>query len=207
MSASLTTRSTSGIAPPLQHVASSPSWIRTWIIQEITLAREIVVLYGSVELPWQLFVNLGLLSATISFGPITSRSLVTQRTIDAIQALGIRTNMAIKMRMRQQSSSLEKKDILAILAENRFTNATDIRDKIYGFYGLAYDSARFVTVDYSKSATETYESFVRRYIEQTQSLNVIFACVAQDGKGTAGSRSALLGPRLVLESAHTTYYL
>lgn len=157
----------------LQHVISSPYWSRTWIVQEITLAREIVVLYGSVELPWQLFVNLAMLSATISLGPVTDRPPVTQRKVDAIVDFGIGIDTATKMRMRQQSSSLENKDILAIIAGNRFTDATDIRDKIYGFYGLAYDSARFVTVDYSKSATETYETFARRYIEQTQSLNVI----------------------------------
>jgi hypothetical protein len=72
-----------------------------------------------------------------------------------------------KTRELYQGPSAEKKDILSVVRQSIGTDASDLRDKIFRLYGLAYDSARFVTVDYSKSIVEVYESFVRRYIQQT----------------------------------------
>lgn len=159
----------------LEHLASSPYWRRAWIVQEATLARELIMLYGSADLQWPFFCILNSLSATYTLGPITSVSPSSDRKHSALVQLYLATGGLQKMRDRQQSSSSEENDILNVLTSSTQTEASDLRDKIFGIYGLAHDSARFVTVDYTKSVFEVYESFVRRYIEQTQRLNIILS--------------------------------
>jgi hypothetical protein len=68
----------------LEHLASSPYWPRTWIRQEIAMAREIVLLYGSTALQWPMLRTLNVISpATSTMGPSVFVSSLRQRKDNA----------------------------------------------------------------------------------------------------------------------------
>jgi hypothetical protein len=136
-------------------------------LQEIALAREIVVLYGSVALPWDFFKRLDVMSVLILWNTVVGMKPRQDFKIAAMEKFKTIT-LFIQAREKQQVWTDGRKDILTLLHEYSYLDATDMRDKIYGFYGLATDSARFITVDYSKPAADVYESFARRHIPELQ---------------------------------------
>lgn len=58
-----------GACKALRHIVDSTYWTRSWIVQEVAPAKDVIVLYGLVELPWQLLVSLSQLESMLSQWP------------------------------------------------------------------------------------------------------------------------------------------
>lgn len=159
----------------LEHVAKFPYWTCTWILQEIALAKDIIVLYGSVSLPWQKFEGLRFVSLALIVKQRFPRGLWADYSkYETITLFGVAVGVFVEIRRRRQEPLEDQLDILTLAWRHSNLNATDTRDRIYGFCGLASDGAQFViNADYSKSAVDVYKSFARMHIEESCSLRVI----------------------------------
>jgi hypothetical protein len=119
----------------------------------------------------------------LELGPVRFISPMRNLKKSVLLDFSMATMAVEKLRQRQQGLSTEKRNIFSVMIDHLKSDASDPRDKIFGFHGLAYDSSRFVTVDYSKTVVEVYQSFAQRYIQQTQTLNVVLrAGVSSPGK-------------------------
>jgi hypothetical protein len=138
----------------------------------MALAKEIVILYGLASLPWHLLETLHMLSALVVINPALSMGPMAEHpSFKTTKKFQIAVQASAYARHHRHDQS--KNDILTLARNNSQLHATDMRDKLYGFCGLATDAARFVLVDYTKSVAGVYESFARMYIEKSHSLRII----------------------------------
>lgn len=90
---------------------------------------------------------------------------MTSGKLAALSYFRVRVVGVIWARQTRRSTMPEtKRDILKVLQDGRVFHATDPRDKIYAFYGLASDSADFIAVDYSRSTLDVFRDFAQRHI-------------------------------------------
>ncbi|KAI0006988.1 heterokaryon incompatibility protein-domain-containing protein [Xylariaceae sp. FL0662B] len=148
-----------GVSDPMWKELDSLLWnqwfSRTWIIQEISLARKAILACGAGTCPWE--------DVKIAANYIRSHSLTAVVNVDPSQVLRL-TSLA--ERFRGGAPILE----LAQLA--RASKATNPRDKIYGLLGLASD-AENVAPDYSIRPREAYLDLALSTIDRTGSLEIL----------------------------------
>lgn len=143
----------------LLHVCSRTYWSRLWIIQEVVLARNILIHCAEFELSWDAF------SSTVLHNP------------DAIDDL--RDSNAARL-CRQRRSHVTKPvaahhqqaSLLTLLSMYSDAECADVRDKLYGLHGFTPDcSQEAVPVDYSCTAYELCRRVVGHEIDKHQENN------------------------------------
>jgi hypothetical protein len=103
----------------VRKLASHHYWRRTWIIQEITLAQELVVLNGPKSLEWGSLM----------------RALVSVRG-DWLSIFGL-------MKMRHEAREVYSMEIWKPLAEMANSACVDTRDRIYGMLSMVIGGGSF----------------------------------------------------------------
>ncbi|KAK7902297.1 hypothetical protein LTR67_001942 [Exophiala xenobiotica] len=140
-------------------------WHRTWVVQEILLARDIRLHYGTYSFPWAtipLLMTSGLVRKAVNFETWwrykeewpASRYFWFNKGRSSIAAAGIGT------------FSLQE-----LIESNKMTSCSDPRDKIYGMLGLVHkDSSlgRFAA-DYTISA----EVLLLRILRYDPSISIL----------------------------------
>ncbi|KAH8769701.1 hypothetical protein BGZ57DRAFT_442839 [Hyaloscypha finlandica] len=151
----------------LNEFFSQPYWERVWIIQEITVASYVTVLWGNVEIPWN-FVNATLMKlreAEIAKGSGSGSRIRTSSSSKAAHLLEFRDHYYV----RRQPIGL-----LDAMRWSHNTLATDPRDKIYALLGLCHDGTQFVPIpNYRQSANQMLLDMTRNMITLTRSLDMI----------------------------------
>ncbi|KAF2191691.1 HET-domain-containing protein [Zopfia rhizophila CBS 207.26] len=145
----------------LIHLFSRPWWKRTWVIQEVALAKDVVVLCGSRHIPWSTIHFFIMAWMDIKYAPHHWRSSRLQTT--ALRTLGMLisgfSEALARQRLALRTNSLapESFELSNLLWSFKYRSVTNPRDKIYGLLGLLNDHG--VQVDYSKSSEDIYVSF------------------------------------------------
>lgn len=129
----------------------STSWFtRSWIVQEVTAGRNVTLLYNGQSFRWEdIYLANG----------VTAREQVDLKTYNGkmnIQNMGDLQNT--------DKNDLPK--LLDLLSIFRTLNATDPRDKIYAFRGLASDENESPLPDYAKSVEEIFVDFATFFVRQ-----------------------------------------
>ena len=117
-----------------QRMLSMPSWSRHWIIQELLLARECLVAYGSVLVP------LFMLGYIVYYREYMNIIDPTQRERHVLAAFS--------------SRNANSKFLLARLSKIP-TVCQDVRDYVYGLQSLFPQGLR-IAVNYNKSVREVF---------------------------------------------------
>jgi hypothetical protein len=145
-------------------------WTRLWIIQEILMAKDIIVFTGTEKLEWESFKYI--------FNGLLDRSTATLRPYDDISgeerkiSMSIMTSIPAKLCQEQSRRSVDKpvgncKPLLLLCSEYGEADCADVRDKIYGLHSLAPTCCRmFVTIDYSLPLWQVYRSLLHHHIHQ-----------------------------------------
>ena len=134
----------------LQSLCARDYWTRLWIIQEVLLAKELILFCGDRSLTWEAFkyacagpANVkgfpGLRSADSVFGPVHSAKMAMSRS---------------QFRELSHQRALQRPRYLNQLLEAYGTaNCTDVRDRIYGLLGLSRDWSgdKGINIDYSRT--------------------------------------------------------
>lgn len=154
----------------IRDLATRPYWTRTWILQEVFVARQIDVLYGSVLLPWHLFEDLYFWITWAIYSHEVTRA---ETLVFFLRNVG---NLCLLRRSLQQSLADEISAHVGwreLLRQHRQSIATDQHDKLFALFGIAYDLQLFITIDYAITVTETYKTFTRRCLAATKSLELM----------------------------------
>lgn len=152
-----------------------PWFRRTWIVQEVVNARYVLVRCGDRTVEWVMIVGFA--------QRIASSSYLVKLMLDQIKSEEVkqyapwevqfeRTGILTKMR-HAKGKNFDFK-LLPLMTLNRFSLATDPRDKIYGFLGMAADGKELVPrPDYSISAHELFIDLTKAMVKKYGSLDVI----------------------------------
>ncbi|KAI1765175.1 heterokaryon incompatibility protein-domain-containing protein [Hypoxylon sp. FL1150] len=156
----------------IAHLFKRPWFTRTWIVQELIGARQGVFLCGT-------------------------RSLSIDRLSDAIDMIGFLIDshesrspyldcqyqqfsyfrgilFAKNLNPALKPISEQRQSLLYLMNQFSHLDATNARDKVYGFLGLATEN---ITPDYTKPVSEVYTETARTLIEENGNLDVLRACL------------------------------
>ena len=119
----------------LQKLSTVDYWNRVWIVQEIGKARRIRIHSGSIVVDWENFIE-------------------TLRT----WCPGC---VPLKLADQMQDKYGDGYKLENLLKTHQKALCRDVRDKIYGFTGLANDNYGRLSMDYAKSLFEIWKDVVR----------------------------------------------
>ena len=128
-----------GVVEALNNIRDRPYWTRTWIFQEILLARDVIVLCGESSVSWKRLMDL----------------CSAKKSLDLPFEFDGRPFELEQMRKnnssRENGKPEEGIDLLDLVSLVSETNCTDPHDKIYGVLSLTAPSvSSCFTVDYSE---------------------------------------------------------
>jgi hypothetical protein len=126
-------------------------WHRSWTVQEFLHARELVFVCGSVILSWAEIWTI----------------------LDGLQAYKDGKYCHIYNFARSKNS--HKNDRLqAVMIDFGHCQATDPRDKVFAYLGIAKDG-RMMVPDYTASVQKVYIDVVKFYLKEDQNMDIICA--------------------------------
>ena len=144
---------------------------RTWIVQEVSMAKKLVLQLGTIKLHWDL---LAAICKRFSEHPAVFGGFDF--------SLGILLTDNLRQRYLQQDTSL--KTLTTFLHQSKIHDCSDPRDKIFAILGLSNDIAQVgIEPDYTKSVEEVYHALAISFLQSRQ-LPFLF--------GQATPRSKLL---------------
>ncbi|KAG8676504.1 hypothetical protein FPOAC2_02621 [Fusarium poae] len=147
-------------------LVNRPWFFRTWVIQEIALARRALIMCGkdttlwrNIEASWKDDFSNG------------AKGLSTVRTYPGNQLdhpiSGFDPDKHVwRLRLLKAES-----DPVSILRYSRVCGTTEVRDKIYGILGLFKPG--FVEVDYDLPVESIFQQFAEAVIQLTGDLNIL----------------------------------
>jgi hypothetical protein len=145
-------------------------WKRTWIIQEISLAREIRVMWGEYCVRSDILLSIYRFDSTIMTAP-----RLTIPNFGRLEKYGIgsATFMHVISTRNLVQRELDRVKPLKFLDGQRHLEVSDSRDKTYGFLGLLKDKLPIPVIDYTQNVEKIFTDFARCQIEASRSLEVI----------------------------------
>lgn len=145
-------------------------WKRVWIIQEITVASKVTVLYGDLEFSWDnLVAALESLVKRIAQGHVKN----------IFDGDGIAASHLLKFREHWMDSS-KPISLLQAMTWTLHTRATDPRDKIFALLGLCHDGSRIVPLpNYKQSLESIISEMSRLSFSRIRSLDLM--CIRGTG--------------------------
>ena len=136
-------------------------WVRIWVVQEVELAKNVLVVCGKYQM------------SAKSFDKATHNiQMVAIYDIHNRQAPMLTTEV-LRISTCKEVGKLSK-DLLHLAREYRSRKSTDPRDKLYALLGLAEEMD--FEPDYGVSVLEVYRMFVEACIERSGTLDVL-SCV------------------------------
>lgn len=159
---------------------ASPWFTRMWIIQEAILAKNAVCVRGIYCIDLRLVIWLPAV-----FDHLRILLHPTESNLAGLQG---RRNAAALAQLSLPSAS---RALSALLELTGSFDATNPRDKIYGFLGLLNDGIPAeIIVDYSQTAYAVYSQATRCAIKQDKNLKILREALARE-PGTASEYDSL----------------
>lgn len=171
----------------VEKMVKSPLFRRVWIIQELGLGRDVLLLYGNASIEWLQLVRFC--------------SLVRWKARHLVRSSYLRASMVWDTyRLYAKSEDLinifedscpQRLEFLDVLASSTHHLVSDQRDRIYAFLGHPSASAGgslLVQPDYAdaNSASATFCEVAMRLIERSKSLE-IFSTIEHEEQAHAAS--------------------
>ena len=155
----------------LEIIFDSPWYSRTWVVQEVALAKRATCYIGqfSIPSPIVMMASFWANECTRQIGRVESQSLIRAQS-NISMACGI---LSLEMHSTFQSGLLD------LLTLTRRAEATDPRDKIYGVLGLTRRARTGrelpdgVVPNYKKSVRSCMRDATRVMIQETVTLRAI----------------------------------
>ncbi|KAG4412819.1 hypothetical protein IFR04_014054 [Cadophora malorum] len=148
----------------LSNFLDRPYWKRAWIIQEIAVARYIIIQCGHMTVFWPDVVKAVLIWNEAITVKISNDStlLVCHDSVDTLRVF------------RQHAYTNTPLRLLDALNQSWACLATDPRDKIFALLGLAYDTANFLpSPSYNRTLTEVSIAMTISAVSSFRSLDII----------------------------------
>jgi hypothetical protein len=137
----------------------------TWVFQEVALAQDAILLWGSMSLDWN-FVS----TAMISLLP--GHEYAAPIRHDSVSVGAILNIMAISsFHMACDHGFSELKALINVLQAVRMNGCSDPRDKVFALLGIA-NQIGTLEPNYRNSLAEVYVDTAWKLIEETNSLEL-----------------------------------
>ncbi|KAN0113355.1 Heterokaryon incompatibility protein (HET) domain containing protein [Hyaloscypha variabilis] len=138
------------------HLCQRPYWTRRWIIQEIALAKNVIICYGAVKIPWLLFASWCRIIEGAEMDMIAdSDPLYEGHTFHAPYTNAMRNYAVYELskyvRSFSQAKEKAQRKLLADLVfDFHYARCSDPRDSIYALLSMAsdQDNSKRLEVDY-----------------------------------------------------------
>lgn len=166
-------------------VLSRPWFHRLWVFQEAVLSRTLSIQCGYRRIAWDDFSKTVLQSerhhdrygfSTWDDGKKGMIRDISRARCEYLQKHGPVEPSPSCQSPEPSSTPLRMLNILRLLHRGRYLEASDTRDKIFGFMGIAEgidtNDPRF-RVDYRLDTRSLYVQFARHMIEATDSLDIL----------------------------------
>lgn len=164
---------------------SRPYFKRAWIVQEIAMANELIVVCGDFAIPWDDLVHCSrileesrawtmLSRFAIVFGPVKDQ--MSSNRLRSHVRFGGQLSAVLKARDTIKDVSASSETLLLV---GRQFDATVTVDKFYAMVGLAQlrlkisGLTNFPTIDYGRSLQEVALDFAKYYLRTSGSLNIL----------------------------------
>ncbi|PMD29685.1 hypothetical protein L207DRAFT_520774 [Hyaloscypha variabilis F] len=142
-----------------------PYFTRSWIVQEVVVSRDAMLVCGSFWIPFDRFID-----ACYAMGVHSPYRRLRGRGM----MLEIINMELWQRRLRAEPDRSSDLDLLYFLSIERDQEATDPRDKVFAFLGIADQTGGLpVAVDYTKSVEEVYTAAARYMLEASDPLEVL----------------------------------
>ena len=137
----------------MQSLFSSPWFGRMWIIQEVVLSSDLVVMIGGYRFNWELVTRTMHTYTRFDFKlfklTLSQNETVRQNFIRYMRSV---------LRLSPHRNDSQYRSLIKLLCSFRECHSSDPRDKVYALFGLANDQGlhQMVPVDYAKSVEAVY---------------------------------------------------
>ena len=140
---------------------------RVWILQEVVLAKSILIQSGDHTLSW---AALDLVGALLVNRP--------KNDVAPIRDLGEFMLQMVNARVTHGAIAIEQKrsflSLTALLRDMRARKATDPRDKVYGLLGIAFgQSESSLRPDYTKDWPQVYTNTTNSLLAHDKKLSIL----------------------------------
>lgn len=189
----------------LQELCTRPWFRRTWVRQEVFMARILWIRSGETTVSWWKFLDLPKLLESITnqlrsrkvgftladFKIPTNMQHLRRGTREEIALINNPDSLASDWGMKNWNAT----NLLGVLAPSSHFDATNPRDFVYGVLGMTYTATRSkaendaaapvnvqaLPVDYSKSVAEVFQDVVKYVINRYGSLDVLYRANGRRG--------------------------
>ncbi|RBQ81007.1 hypothetical protein FVER14953_20516 [Fusarium verticillioides] len=153
----------------VRELLDRPWWRRTWIIQEVVLAKNIQIICGEDVITWDavasLFKRLKWTQGEVRVFDVklSDRNIFPDQMYNFISGYH-----------QKWHSNDRRLDLLDVLYQFRTLECTVAHDRIYGFLGIVHPNvATKISPDYHLDAPQVYRDFARTMIQVTGNLHVL----------------------------------
>lgn len=146
-----------------------PWFTRCWILQEVCLAKQAVLLCGTQAIDWDIFYIGFVITVLMSEKGLRGRPEQLFRT--ALVLIG-----RLRTKIHDEQSPYEGAGLLWLLSRVWSLSATNARDKVYAILGLLGEKeSRELNIipDYTQSVEECYQKTSLLIMSQTKNLDIL----------------------------------
>ncbi|KAH6648387.1 heterokaryon incompatibility protein-domain-containing protein [Truncatella angustata] len=162
----------------IQAILARPWWSRIWIIQEVALAKQVVVFCGDSVINW----------ITLDIGITACMKIKWSDQFVQLATLYHAHVLFEARRMAMHDPELKGKGktqyhLCHLLGQFRWSMATNPRDKVYGLLGMTTEHLSHVS--YNDNTEDCYRAAIIDVIKSTGSLDILQLCRKPPGLETA----------------------
>ena len=178
-----------GLLPSLQALArlcQRTYWFRLWIVQEISVANDIVLCCGDDSIGWEHFFDF--LGLAFQRGTIRSEhgdSLLV-KAISEDKFFSFQRKLVAAEALQVWKSALQSRPVrlFECLARHFYRESTDPRDKIFGLVGLGDTDDYQIEINYLLPVEKIYTDYARNEINTHLRLDILTRVMylTRDGK-------------------------
>jgi hypothetical protein len=172
-----------------------PWWTRAWIVQEIVVSKDPVIVCGDFRLPWNYFfytcemfqAYLGCISAESAKGLYAeTHPEECDLVFKKFRRLGggFSRVFYITKSIVERQQNRPAKSFYDAIREHRLTQVTDPLDKIYAFLGLAdatHTEVESLPIDYTLSQAELFRTYFQLHLRAHRDLEFFRDCCGPSG--------------------------
>lgn len=157
----------------LRRVYKRPWFERLWVIQELVVAKEVIVVCGGQSISWD---YLQLAASIIVQSNQFPKFQLASKNHKFLPLMGAERLINVA------SPKNNMNNLLVTLHRTQYAKYTDPRDRLYAIFGISNDE-KDVNVDYLLSVEQVYTNWAMKRISRLNNLDVLSAC---ENSGKAG---------------------
>lgn len=149
-------------------------WMRMWVLQELTVAKSIMIYCGDDSIAGEAMIRAQELLVRIRNSGLTYNNLLQAMENDVFAMDIVGDEGLLKIHQWSDSASTKNLSFFECLLLHADRKATDPRDLIYGLANIANEKSKYhISVDYALSLRELYTSFAKTEIQNSKTLFIL----------------------------------